>query len=47
MRVEGRSLTLSELESLLQEKADVLQDLGFPISHVSQSESHDFHLIVT
>ena len=39
VRVEGDRLSFSELESLLEEKADALRDLGFPISLVSQSES--------
>ena len=47
MRVEGDSLTFSQVESLLLEKADVLHDLGFPISLISQSESCDLQPIDT
>ena len=44
LRVEGDRISFSEVEPLLQEKADVLHSLGFPITDISQSKLHDNHV---
>ena len=42
--VEGENVVFSEVQSLLWEKAAVLETLGFPITNISQSKSCDLHV---
>ena len=42
--VEGEVVTFTEVQSLLEEKAAVLDALGFPITNISLSKSCDLHV---